>query len=423
MRSFSLKLLFIILFFFTTHPIFAIETTNNSFESADMTSWRANSTNVTVLRDNVAYDGLYSAKITNTSSSSYGVEQILTDVIPEQAYEITSYVQTTTPTPSKVFIRIAWYSSTDGTGSQLSTTDSEIVTEVTNWRRLQILTEAPATAHSAKLRLLVASGTAWFDLIEIDEYIAPTDEPEPSLTPTPTVSAPTPTLTSLSYDNVYISEVLVYPETNGKEWVELYNNNLYSVNLTNWSIDDAVSGGVAKKLTHTIPAQSYAVIELSTSLFNNTGDSVRLLDAQNKLKDEFKYTESEKNTSWGRTSWISNTFCLQEQSKSKPNLTCVNKTKDTSAVLGIRESTRSAALKQQNTIINDSIAIPYAKYEYKTSSSTPIHESSLASPFPHNQPDSESLPLGITLSGSYAVLSFASFLAKITFALSKSAVQ
>ena len=77
-----------------------------------------------------------------------------------------------------------------------------------------------------------------------------------SLTPIPTLTI-TPTLTivptegtenpspteSLSYNNIYISEAMINPLIGEKEWVEIYNDNDFSVSLNNWHIDDMENAG------------------------------------------------------------------------------------------------------------------------------------------------------------------------------------
>src|SRR3989344_4224548 len=96
----------------------------------------------------------------------------------------------------------------------------------------------------------------------------------PTETPTPT---PAPTSIPQSYDNIYISEAMVNPTTGEKEWVEIYNNNDFSVSLNNWYIDDLENAGSSPKIfSLEINAKSYAVYNLTSSIFNNDGDSARL---------------------------------------------------------------------------------------------------------------------------------------------------
>jgi hypothetical protein len=109
--------------------------------------------------------------------------------------------------------------------------------------------------------------------------------------------------------------------------VEIYNDNDFIVNLNNWYIDDIEDGGSSpKKFSLTIQPKNYASFDLSTAIFNNDGDSVRLLDFDKKEKDSFEYKNSQKGKSFGRISLETDDFCLQEPSKNQKNNLCLNPT-------------------------------------------------------------------------------------------------
>ncbi len=117
---------------------------------------------------------------------------------------------------------------------------------------------------------------------------------------------------------------MVNPQTGEEEWIELYNNNDFDAVLIRWSVDDIEDGGsTPKTFTITIPSRGYSVVELGTSLFNNDGDSFRLLDTFEIEKDKFDYLYSEKGKTWGRTSFDTKIYCLQEPTYGLPNGQCV----------------------------------------------------------------------------------------------------
>lgn len=148
--------------------------------------------------------------------------------------------------------------------------------------------------------------------------------PIPTATPTFT---PTPTSIPQSYDNIFISEAMVNPTTGEKEWIEIYNNNDFPVSLNNWYIDDLENGGSSPKIfSLEINAKGYGIFDLTSSIFNNDGDSVRLLDFNKNLKDDFEYGKTEQGKTLGRTSLVSDDFCLQEPSKNLANNPCINPT-------------------------------------------------------------------------------------------------
>jgi len=142
------------------------------------------------------------------------------------------------------------------------------------------------------------------------------------ITPIPTeTSTPSPQ----SYDNIYISEVMANPVTGEKEWVEIFNNNDFPVYLDDWYLDDLENGGSSPKIfSLEITAKGYGIFDLASSIFNNDGDSVRLLDFNKNLKDDFEYKGTEQGKILGRISFDSNDFCLQEPSKNYVNNPCIN---------------------------------------------------------------------------------------------------
>lgn len=163
----------------------------------------------------------------------------------------------------------------------------------------------------------------------------PTIENELTVTPTSTVNITTtlqPTLTPLptlqaDIINIYINEIMPYPETGLNEWVELYNDNDYSVLLSNWFIDDVENGGsVAKKFSLEIPPKGFKVFNLTSSMFNNDKDSVRLLDSNKNFIDGFEYVDPIQGKTIGRTSITDDYFCNQEPTYEQPNNSCSDPT-------------------------------------------------------------------------------------------------
>lgn len=193
--------------------------------------------------------------------------------------------------------------------------------------------------------------------------ISPTSTP--TAIPTPTTTPPisitniptsTPTSYQNTYNSIYFSEVMVYPEKNETEWIELYNDNDFSVSLHNWYIDDLENEGSSPKLfSLEIPPKQYGVFELSSSLFNNGGDSVRLLDTNKNEKDTFEYSSAVQGKTFGRISFESDLFCLQNPSKNVPNNPCIeptpqptSKTNSTPTNNSIMQSKKTNAITQES---------------------------------------------------------------------------
>ncbi len=155
--------------------------------------------------------------------------------------------------------------------------------------------------------------------------------PTATSTPTPTPLRPTSTITITptpqSYGNVYISEVMINPPTGEKEWVEIYNDNDFSISLNDWYIDDLEDSGSAPKIfSLEIGKKSYAVFDLSASIFNNDKDNIRLLDHKKDLKDDLEYNKTDPGKTLGKTNFDSDDFCIQEPSKNFANNPCIDPT-------------------------------------------------------------------------------------------------
>lgn len=155
---------------------------------------------------------------------------------------------------------------------------------------------------------------------------SPTRTPTPSKTPTP---QPTQTpisvyATPATYENVYITEVVPNPETGQNEWVEFYNGNDTSVILENWRIDDIFEAGASPyPFFLFIPAHSYAVVDLPSAMFNNDGDTVRLLDRNGLQKDNLAYQAVKERYSITRNTLTNGAACFAPPTRGAPNAPCL----------------------------------------------------------------------------------------------------
>lgn len=146
--------------------------------------------------------------------------------------------------------------------------------------------------------------------------------------PSPTTNeVPTITPVPISFENVFISEAMVHPKTGENEWVEIYNGNNFDVELIDWFIDDVENGGTTpKKFSLNIPAKSYKAIIMTSNIFNDSGDIVRLLDFNKNAVDSFEYAGSTEDFSYGRISLEDNNYCLQTASFEIANNSCFEPT-------------------------------------------------------------------------------------------------
>ncbi len=322
---YCLVLIYGVMLVFIT-PIRAAEVINGGFES-DKESWNTTTSTVTFsVVENPAYEASHSASINYASSTSNGIKQSVSSIKPDQMYRISAMMRIL-DTTKKAFLRVAWYQS--GVASQLKTDDSPLVTSSASWSTVEIIAVAPINASSAEIRVLVSEGTVFVDSIQIEEYILPSPTVTPTFTVTPTA---TPTLQNSTIvplpsphlENIYVSEVMTYPSSGEQEWVEIYNANEVEIILEDWQIDDIGDGGsAARQFSLTIPAKGYGILDFSSAIFNNSGDTVRLLDADGAERDSFAYSNSAQGYTWARKTVDAVEYCLELPTKNYANGLCM----------------------------------------------------------------------------------------------------
>ena len=134
-----------------------------------------------------------------------------------------------------------------------------------------------------------------------------------------TYEEPNKPLDSNIKKNILITEFMPNPD-NQNEWVEIYNNNDTKVELNNWFIDDILNGGGSPfSFSLSLNAKEYAVVEINKTLFNNSGDTVYLLDENKNPLYAVSYKKTVKGASIQKLSnnkW----YITLKNTKGKSNL-------------------------------------------------------------------------------------------------------
>ena len=294
---------------------------NPGFEEG-IESWESSGGGATAsIVSNPVHGGTAAVEVKNSSTSSYGIQQKVEGISEAKTYRLSGYVKITDPNVEKAFLRVGWY---DENGNQKSTSDSNQITGVSDWSGLVVEKTIPPGVVSAKVRAVLSSKTggvlasAYFDDLSFEEVIPPTLTPTPAPTPTPT---PTSTPTPKDYSNIFISEFMAYPES-GDEWVELYNNNDFEVDLYGWYIDDIAEGGSPpRQISGIISPKSQKQFSLNSNAYlNNGGDDVRLLNANQVEKDKVSFETTSKGKSWSKDK--NGKWCQLDPSPNTPNPEC-----------------------------------------------------------------------------------------------------
>ncbi len=189
--------------------VFAVSLFSSDFENQNISAWSSSGGGASAtISSELSKSGNYSLKIQHDKTSSYGYQILISNIEGGMFYQAQAFGKSGDISTDSFFIRVAWYSSSDGSGSQLSTpSDSNLVTVSNDWAELKTsVIQAPSLANSAKFRLVLTSksqgtlASAFFDNVSFEEAIAPTSTLAPTQvsanTPNPTTK-PTSTLTPL----------------------------------------------------------------------------------------------------------------------------------------------------------------------------------------------------------------------------------
>lgn len=106
----------------------------------------------------------------------------------------------------------------------------------------------------------------------------------------------------ISTAGLSLSEFYPYPHSGEQEWVEIYNDNVTTLSLNGFKIDDEEVGSSPTTLIdETIPPKGYFYLQFDSKL-NNSGDSVRFLSPDGGLIDSYTYTSATQGSSWAKRS-------------------------------------------------------------------------------------------------------------------------
>lgn len=123
--------------------------------------------------------------------------------------------------------------------------------------------------------------------------------PTPTVSPTPQpVGGATATISSYSTGDLVITEVMPYPE-DSDEWIEIYNTTDKVIELSNFQIDDSEGGSKPSTFSKYQLSPLQFFVYYSSSVFNNSGDSVRILQ-NNQVIDSYTYPTAVKGVSFAK---------------------------------------------------------------------------------------------------------------------------
>ena len=118
-------------------------------------------------------------------------------------------------------------------------------------------------------------------------------------------------------DGIFINEIMPAPEgpDDTNEWIELYNNNNFAVDISYWKLQDtkgAITNYTLPKNT-ILQSNGYLVLKRSQTkiTLNNDEDVINLILPNGRIADSTSYKEASKNQSYSKTlsgfTWTENT--------------------------------------------------------------------------------------------------------------------
>lgn len=266
---------------------------NSGFEELPLNTYWTTESGVTVsIITSPVNSGDQALRMTTNETTASGVTQIITGIMSDIPYTLSGHIKSDDDNTRDAHIRIAWYASTDGSGSQLNTPNQTLnLDNIFDWTYISEEIVSPTGAQSAEVRLYFESESndeeamVFFDdvsLTTVDPTPTPITPPDTDLTPTPTTevsitpsATPTPIPTIVPGNNLVISEIQIAGATATDEFVELYNPTNNSINIENWVLAKKTESGSLFNLVSAlpnanIPAKSYYLITDPTDYTGST---------------------------------------------------------------------------------------------------------------------------------------------------------
>ena len=156
---------------------------NGGFESVDaegsLVAWRKQGGLLAQVIRPVRAGSAAAGFVSNTTSTKWLYQTV--PVTPGEWYEAAAYIYDDTPWVESAWLRISWYESGDASGGALDDVDStaELIDPVGAYRQLSTgSVQAPPSAHSASVRVMLRPRDATSALIYVDEVtFVPTSAP------------------------------------------------------------------------------------------------------------------------------------------------------------------------------------------------------------------------------------------------------
>ena len=178
---------------------------------------------------------------------------------------------------------------------------------------------------------------------------------------------------SHSFASVYITEIMYSPSTSEGEWIELYNDNSTSVDVSKWIINDGSNHTISSGI---VPANGYLVVAASKSTFqsmypsvspaqvtalglNDTGDTVILKNQNSVTVHSMSYASGAGATKNGKSlQGVGGIFYPGTPTPSKENDTNISSV-NTATSSASSTGTTTTAISASGTTTTQTEAVTY----------------------------------------------------------------
>lgn len=164
----------LVLFFVITEPIFASDNLlqNPDFEqnaNSSFSGWLKTPSTLTLSvssTSGMTHNGNFAASFKSQTTSTKYLYQILSS--PSGIFKLSAWLRLLSNNQNG-FVRISWYSTSDGSGSELSSFDSLPISKIGDWQRVEVTSQTPQAAHSLRAKLALDPNSSELAELLFDE--------------------------------------------------------------------------------------------------------------------------------------------------------------------------------------------------------------------------------------------------------------
>jgi len=260
-----------------------IELKNNTSAEIDLTGWFIVSQDETPkiqLSGTITSQGFFLLERTDDETVSNITADLIYTGALEDSGEVLELKNPDGTVIDKIDCPSQWFAGDKDEKASMSRKNSQALSTSDNWFTA---TSSPNNAKDAKNQLILGSPKAQNETYNpFQAGNTDGDEDGEEENPEETTS------NTENSGKILINEIMPNPQTNQKEWIELFNLENFDLALTGWTLTDGRPQNLAN-LSGSILKNSFLLVELTQNKLNNDGDLAVLKNSQNEIIDQMAY--------------------------------------------------------------------------------------------------------------------------------------